>query len=255
MTKIERTRDGGTVRRDATARVATDSGRCGFPAWVGLCLAVSLTSGCNGTDGSSPQPVEPSAALTSTEDCTGVASLHCDTRPIQDLAQGCEQLRSCLGEVITTDRPLSPAISCDPPQLPIKPGPLEVAVLAVDADFEGVPSHAAYLLIRGEGGWCPGHELLEPSWSHGGYCDSEFEFHWATPREGDSSPRLDVRSDSVCHMPLDQEELEAGESDIASQSCVISAFEVENGMLLARAREAFAQPCVELSQEETDVLR
>lgn len=227
------------------------------PWWMAIASLAIFTPGCY--DAEQPRIADAAAVSmpqAASRGCDRISQPVCEVDPVGDLQAGaCDQLLACLGEGITAERPLSPAISCDQPVLPAKPGPLEVAAVAFSADFDGVPSQAAYLFVRGEDGWCPAHELLEPQWNHGGYCTSEFAFHWTETRAGDSGPRLDVRSDRVCHMPLDQEEVEAGESDVASQGCAVSAFEVENSTLIAAGRAEFDRPCVEVSQEEAHVFR
>jgi hypothetical protein len=73
-------------------------------------------------------------------------------------------------------------------------------------------------MVRFEAGWCPVDVLLEPSWNHGGYCESDIRLHWED-KVSDPQVLLDTISERICHMPLDQEEIAAGESDVAMSEC------------------------------------
>ena len=201
---------------------------------LGIAVLGLALSGCSKTDGTGVPAGDGSRPAEAARiDCVQVGPMACSVDTIQDLkGQACDQLQACLADVLPSEDSIRPPMSCDPPSRPSSDGPVPVAALAVSLDHEEVPSHAAYLFVRGDTGWCPGHELLAPQWNHGGYCDSDFSFEWMTAQDGQGDTRLSITSSRVCYMPLDQEEIAAGESDIASQDCIRTAFNLVNGKLL-----------------------
>ena len=72
-------------------------------------------------------------------------------------------------------------------------------------------------------------ELLEPRWNHGGYCDESFAFAFSG---GGRERELKVRSERTCHRPLDQEELEVGESDVACTECQQARYRMRQASLV-----------------------
>jgi hypothetical protein len=138
---------------------------------------------------------------------------------VADLADSCAILRKALeGRTIGGDR-IHQVVGCDLPvviERPARPG--GAAALAADLDVGGPPSHAAYLLVNHAQGWCLADHILETSWTHGGYCEAAFKLSWA-PAEPAAPAVLDVIAQRICHRPLDQQEVRAGESDEAFREC------------------------------------
>lgn len=213
-------------------------GMASLPGGFGIAVLGLALSACSkpvGTAGPAGDGSGPAGAARI--DCVHVGAMGCNVDATQDLkGQACDQLQACLADVLPSDDSIRPPLSCDPPSLPSSDGSVAVAAVAVSLDHEGVPSHAGYLFVRGDPGWCPGYELLAPQWNHGGYCEADFSFEWLTPRDGDGDTRLSITSSRVCYMPLDQGEIAGGESDIASQDCSRTAFDLVNGQLLPVAR-------------------
>lgn len=200
---------------------------------AGLAILTLLIAGCSEPErGPSKGETPATASRGQSEFCSRVGPMNCAVNPVADLeGEACDRLRACLELQSGVVDGVGPRFACDAPQFPAAAGPIRVAALPVSLDLEGVPSHAAYLFLGGDPGWCPGHELLRPQWNHGGYCDSVFAFEWTTAQVGEGDTRLSVTSSRVCYMPLDQKEIAAGESDIASQECSRSTFDLVDGRL------------------------
>ena len=151
--------------------------------------------------------------------CAQVGPLTCELPPLQDLsAEACAMLRSCLEGRQFGDQLIEQVIDCDTPVLSAASGQGMAAAVAAQLQVDGPPSYGAYLFIHLQQGWCPADILLEPAWDHGGYCESQHAFRWEAGAT-DSGAELHVVSERICHMPLDQEEIAAGESDIAMSEC------------------------------------
>lgn len=205
--------------------------RAGWPAMAVSALLFAACSGPRGGPIQSETPANDSQARSG--GCFSMSAMNCPVEPVAEMeGAACDRLRQCLERQSGSGENIGPRYACDAPLHAEAAGPVPVAALPVSLDFDGVPSHAAYLFVRGDSGWCPGHELLAPQWNHGGYCEADFSFEWTVDRAGDDGNRLYVTSSRVCHMPLDQEEIAAGESDVASQGCSRKSFDLVDGRLL-----------------------
>src|SRR5262249_10172260 len=178
--------------------------------------------------GAAAQPAPP-------RQCTAAGPLACHPAPVDALAGACAQLRECLsGSARDKDNALQ-ITSCSPPaaQAPLArtAAPIEaLAVVAVELQQGATPSHAAYVLAKNAGGWCPSMELLEPLWRHGGQCD-------AMVRIGPEAGGAAVRAERTCRMPLDRGERDAGASDVAERECVEAHYTVGDGALRQASRQ------------------
>ena len=198
-----------------------------------LALAAFLIALAACGEGRKPtaEPAKAGAAVQPTlpRQCTAAGPLACRLAPVDSLAGACAQLRECLsGSARDKDNALQ-ITSCSPPaaQAPLAraAAPIEaLAVVAVELQQGGTPSHAAYVLAKDAGGWCPSMELLEPLWRHGGQCD-------ARVRIGPEGGGAAVRAERTCRMPLDRGERDAGASDVAERECVEAHYTVGDGAL------------------------
>ena len=116
------------------------------------------------------------------------------------------------------------------------------AAVATRLDVDGPPSHGAYLFAHFDEGWCPVDVLLEPAWNHGGYCETQFLLRWERART-ESQVELNVLSERICRMPLDQEEIAAGESDIAMSECWHVRYGLTGNVLTKQSAFESEKPC------------
>jgi hypothetical protein len=133
-------------------------------------------------------------------------------------AEACDHLRRYVEGRRIGDQMIRRVVFCEPPLVsaPSKVG--TAAAVAVQLDVGGPPSHGAFLFVRFDKGWRLVDRLLDPAWTHGGYCKSRFQLRWKQ-KSGKLDSVLDTLSERICHMPLDQEEITAGENDIATSEC------------------------------------
>ena len=83
---------------------------------------------------------------------------------------------------------------------------------------------------------------MKPTWNHGGYCESRFELSWERGRIG-SEVVLHAVSERICHMPLDQEEIATGQSDIAMTECRQVRYGLAEGKLTKLSEVYTELPC------------
>lgn len=168
--------------------------------------------------------------------CARVGPLSCEVPPFQDRStEACAHLRSCIEGRRFGDQLVEQLLACDTPVLSATSDLGMAAAVSTQLNVGGPPSHGAYLFVHLQGGWCPADILLEPTWNHGGYCESDYELRWESGRV-DSGVELHVISERICHMPLDQEEIAAGESDIAMSECRHIRYGI-SGTLLTKISE------------------
>ncbi|PXW80873.1 hypothetical protein C8R34_1446 [Nitrosomonas sp. Nm84] len=149
--------------------------------------------------------------------CIKTGPLACNVPPISSLIKdGCAQLRSCIeGREIGGETILG-IEACDEPV--VAPSGYDfgrLAVMAADLVIDGPPSHGAFLFAHTADGWCAIDQLLASTWKHGGYCRVSIHFE----QGGSADVITTITSERICHTPLDQSEIAAEESDIATIEC------------------------------------
>jgi hypothetical protein len=163
------------------------------------------------------QPANVASAPERIMSCARAGPLSCASSPVADLGpQACAQLRECLAGRKVGDEIISKIEACEASVLPSDAHTHSAAAVPVRIQVDGPPSHAAYLFVHVPGGWCAADQLLPPAWTHGGYCETRIAFG-----EPGAEPDgvLSVTSERVCRMPLDQREIAARQSDVASSEC------------------------------------
>lgn len=208
-----------------------------------LALAAFLfaLAACGDGRKSAAETAKPGAAQPAApRQCTAAGPLACQLAPVDSLDGACAQLRECLsGSVRDKDNPLQ-ITSCNPPSAQAQlaaAAPVEaLAVIAVDLQQGGTPSHAAYVFAKDARGWCPSFELLEPLWRHGGQCET-------TARIGPESGGAAVRAERVCRVPLDRGERDTGASDVAEQECVEARYALAGGAVKQASRQRSEGAC------------
>jgi hypothetical protein len=169
-------------------------------------------------------------SASATNECAMMGPLACPVDPIKNLdSNACNQLRSCLEKRLWADgRALTQLSHCDDPVNMgdpfFKDGQIKtLATMNVELELNGPPSHALYLFLKNDRGWCPVAELLEPLWQHGGYCESDVQFKSLDDMQASGGGMI-LSVERICHMPLDSEEIESGVSDIAEHECVENVY-------------------------------
>jgi hypothetical protein len=167
--------------------------------------------------------------------------------PIEMLELGsCAALTRCLAGRGTGGADLGTieaAVYCEPPVLASGAGvAAAAAVVAAALDVDGPSAHGAYLFLSVDGGWCPADELLPPTWDHGGYCETRFDTNWQAAA-GQQDAELAVSAERICHLPLDQEELAAGESDVALIECRRTTHRLDGDRLILLSELDSDGPC------------
>jgi hypothetical protein len=214
-------------------------------AWLLVFIGILLV-GCTAAQSSSPG----SSQIESISDnkiysCEQSGQLACNVPPMRDISSGsCAQLQNCIEGRKFSDVLVEKVEDCDPPVIAQGDKSIAVAAVAVQLAVDGPPSHAAYLFVNIDNNWCPADQLLDPVWNHGGYCETQFQFQWETGASGDEM-LLIVMSERICHMPLDQDEIAAGESDVAMNECVNVRYRVTDNRLERLAETASEAPCPE----------
>lgn len=177
--------------------------------------------------------------------CAGLGAFSCRALPFEELStQACAHLRTCLEGRRSGDQVIRRVVGCSEPG-PVVPAPqpgVAVAAVAAEIDLDSPPFHGAYLFVRYEQGWCLVDQLLEPVWAHGGYCEADFRLQWERG-DSDSAVALNTLSGRTCYMPLDQEEIAAGESDIAMSECRRARYELGKSGLTALSHSNTDGPC------------
>jgi len=164
-------------------------------------------------------------------------------QPFQDLAtEACSHLRNYLEGTRIDGLLVEQVLDCDTPILSPVSKYGSAASIVTRVNIDGLPSHGSYLFIRFEQGWCPSDQLLEPTWNHGGYCETQFQLRW-NPGRNDSFRELHVLSERICHMPLDQEEIAANESDIAMIECQHDRYLLNKNELTKISEFETEMPC------------
>jgi hypothetical protein len=202
---------------------------------IALCMHASLIA-CHSGEESQPNR---SASNTSQPEgnCAGSGPLACTVAPTSDLAVGaCEQLRKCMTGRAIDDATVGQIRRCEAPGfLALPSGAHLIAVVSIEVEIEGPPSHASYLFVRGEQGWCPAATVLEPLWQHGGTCEADIEASGVDSEHRSPAGGLLLRAERICRIPLDQAEMSTGESSVVEHECVTSKFDWNNGGLKLRS--------------------
>jgi hypothetical protein len=140
-----------------------------------------------------------------------------NTLSVADLESGaCAYLRFALpGKRIGQMRILK-VVDCDAPVFSAPTSVGYAAAVAANLEVDGPPAHGAFLFVQNKDGWRLTDDLLEPEWTHGGYCKPQFSLRWGGDK---STSTLTVMAERICYLPLDNEEAAAGESSVASSEC------------------------------------
>jgi hypothetical protein len=157
-------------------------------------------------------------------------------------AEACDHLRRHLDGRQIGDQMIQRVVFCEPPVVSAPSQVGTAAAVAVQLDVDGPPSHGAFLFVRFDKGWRLVGQLLEPAWTHGGYCKSKFQLRWKQ-KSGKLDSVLDTLSERICHMPLDREEIAAGENDIATSECRRARYGLIDNRLRKTSEAEFEGPC------------
>lgn len=184
-----------------------------------LALVSLLLGGCSQDSGKAAGRAQGTPEVEPAAGCTESNFLSCNFEPFPDIvAGGCDQLKRNLAGRRVNGETVAGVNSCSSPVLSDPIGDVTAAAVAAELEVDGPPSHAAFLFLRSDEGWRLMDPLLDVSWTHGGHCDARFQFRWEAKDAGFEAI-LDSQSERICRMPLDQDELAAGEPDIASVEC------------------------------------
>lgn len=176
--------------------------------------------------------------------CTQGPLFSCDVPPFEDLAtEACSYLRRQLEGRRFGDQLIQRVIACETPILSKRSKLGTAAAVTARLEVDGPPVHGAFLFVRFTNGWRAVDQLLEPAWTHGGYCKTRFQLSWER-KSTQADAILNTMSERVCHMPLDQEELSARESDIASSECRHARYMLSDNRLMKIAEREFARSCL-----------
>jgi hypothetical protein len=174
--------------------------------------------------------------------CVGVGATYCDIAPVDDLAErACAHLRWVLEGRQIGDQMIRQVVACETPVVSTS-SRFAAAAIATRLDSDGPPLHGAFLFVRFEKGWYLVDHLLDPAWNHGGYCRTRFELQWGE-KSNKSKVNLDALSERICHMPLDQKEIAAGESDIATSECRKAQYELTARKVIKLSKTESDGPC------------
>lgn len=221
---------------------------------ISLAVAILLI-GCTPQDAAKAEADRASTVVGNAGSCLHAGPLACPVEPLTDPSPraACDQLRACLAGRAAGDAATIELIGCEPPASPV-PAPtgtgavLAVETMAVESESDGPPDHAVYLLVQDDRGWCPAAELLGPVWQHGGHCETSIDLQWAAAAT-ELGTSLTVRAERLCHMPLDQSEFEAGESDVVEHACVEARYVVVENGLDERTRATTEGTCPEVREQ------
>ena len=206
----------------------------GWRYWTAVCLVIA-TVGCESRDNRT-SPVETQSAVqpVTANSCLHAGPLGCDASPVLDIASGgCAQLRMTLEGRQLGDDLVKKVSTCEKPVLSKMSDDGEAAAVSALLDVDGPPVHVSFLFVKGKQGWCPVDQVFEPTYVRGGYCKTEFHLRWEAGA-GNMPPLLTLIGHRRCHEPLDKDEIAAGESDIAEDSCRVSRYEVDRAQNLVR---------------------
>lgn len=156
--------------------------------------------------------------------CKEAGPFLCGGQRVADIGTGgCPLLRGCFeGQKIEKEFVETLQACDDPIYLDGGSGARKYAVLAADVLIDGPPSHAVFL-FSGEGdGWYLADVLMGPIWTHGGYCKVDVRLEFDGPRDV-------VVAQRTCAMPLDRDEIVAGESNVAVIECAKSYYDISSG--------------------------
>lgn len=214
---------------------------CSAPDPAAAPAATAPTAAGPAAAASSATAPAPDAAAA---DCSRAGPLACAIAPIANVDSGsCAALTRCLAGRDTGEfgpGRIEAAVACEAPVFAPSPDPesdagavggLRAAAVAAPLEVDGPPAHGAWLFVTANGGWCPADELAAPTWNHGGYCEMRFDMSWQTA-DGDGGPLLVTSAERTCHIALDQQELAAGESDVALVECRRTTHRFDNGALV-----------------------
>jgi hypothetical protein len=174
--------------------------------------------------------------------CNGDELISCEFPPLRDLSAACDYLRRHVIGLQVGDETIQGISSCDAPSVSTPSQFGSVAAVAARLEVDGPPSHGAFLFARLDDDWRLVDQLLDPAWTHGGFCEVRFRMRWEG-KERTFDATLDTLSERVCRMSLDREELSARESDIASRECRHARYGLAAKRLSRLSREESDEPC------------
>ena len=175
------------------------------------------------------------------EGCAG-GRPYCNVVPIENLMDGgCAQLRRTIEGRQVGDELIKRIVTCETPVI-ADASEFAAAAMAATLEIEGPSSHGAFLFVRFQNTWRVTDHLLEPAWTHGGYCRTRFKMDWDL-KGAKSELILETQSERICHMPLDQKEMSAGESDIATSECHQARYRFAEGRLRKLSESDTDGPC------------
>lgn len=208
--------------------------------WLAACSQAENPSTASAASGEVPQ--KPATQATAAR-CDEGDLIACNFPPLQNLTAGaCDYLRQHLVGRQVGDETIERVGACDEPILSAASEFGTAAAVAARLDVDGPPSHGAFLFARLADGWRLTDQLLDPSWTHGGHCKVRFRLKW---QGADSQfvATLDTLSERVCHTSLDQQELAARESDVASRECQHARYGFADKSVTRISREGDDEAC------------
>jgi hypothetical protein len=194
-------------------------------------------AGQSAPSASAPATSPPAPAAAQPFACAATELLACQFPPLADASAGaCDYLRRyAVGRTIAGES-IKSIEQCASPIRSEASALGEAMAVPAYIEIDGPPSQITFLLVRFPDGWRLVDQLLDPAWTHGGTCDVAVRLRW---QRGDAgATALDTASERVCHMPLDQQEVSAGESDVASEECQRIRYTVSGARLTALSRQS-----------------
>lgn len=165
----------------------------------------------------------PKAELALGPTCIQAGPLACDTTPFKKLHDACAHLKHCVQGRDIEGVSIAQLQSCDELSFSARTrssnyAASDYAALGAYLESTGPTTYAVFLFNRTDQGWCAADILHMPEWTHGGDCTTRFDV--SASKDQAAHGWVNVSSEKICHIALDQEELAAQQSDIASEACV-----------------------------------
>ena len=206
-------------------------------------LFVCFFCGCSGNDVSDNQfNSKATDSGKSLGSCLNIGVLSCDIMPAQNLStDACKLLQNCIRGRQLGGQYIEQVLDCYSVVFSADSELGSAASLAARLEVDGLVLHGSFLFVRFDKGWCPADLLHEPTWNHGGYCETQPQLSW---HNGIDSPlELHIESQRICHIPLDQEELAAAESDIVMSECRQVRYAVTGEQLTVLSEITIEESC------------
>ncbi len=175
--------------------------------------------------------------------CSGTDLTSCDGPPLKDLnAEACPYLQMYVAGHNVDAVAIQHISECSRPVFSTSSQFGTAAAVSARLDVDGPPSQGAFLFLRNGQSWHLVDVLFSPAWTHGGSCETRFQFQWGGQNDK-STARLSTYSERICHQPLDQAELASGESDTASHECQYAEYQIRMTTIKRLSKVEKDGPC------------